>query len=243
MTELITFNQGYKIATQNYMRRYFDSLRNAWDGKPRIQYLLPHFMRTPQPFEAAWRFSAWLTDYVDTVYNGAREKEHYVLDFTGYDSNTMVLMMKQLNPIKRVNIGYVQYNSKYFADIAADNGILTDTNPTVSEEYAKDENIAIDDEMLNLLDHLPVAIARAVKQCQASYRNGRLTHLTIKTNNDYGRGKKRALQNNMKRITDDVRNQIWAEAVYLYFDQLNDHVSIVSGYAVDADMDPTILYD
>lgn len=243
MTELISFAQGYKPATRNYMRRYFDSLKGEWDGQPRIQYLLPHFMRSPSPFLAAWRFSLWLTDYVDTIYNGASTKDHYVVDFVGEDANTMVLMMKQLNPLGRGNIGGVNYNSKYFADMAVSDGILTDTYIRESEGYAKDDKLNIDDEMLNILDNLPVAIIRATRQPCKSYRYKNLIHLFIDSNNNYSRGQKRKLQKNMKRIDESVRDQIWAEAVYMYFDQLNDHTAIVNGYAVDADMDPSILYN
>lgn len=243
MAELIEFSSGYKVATRDYMRRYFNKLKGKWDGTPRVAYLLPHFMRAPSPFTAAWRFSLWLTDYVDTIYRGPSQKEHYVLDFTGFYADTMVLMMKQLNPMKRAHQGCVDYNAKFYADIGVSDGILTDTVAEWSEDYAKDEKLSIDDEMLNLLDNLPIAIVRAVNQDLPSRKNGRLTHLTIATRNEYGRGKKRALQKNMKRIDESVRDQIWAEAVYMYLDQLDDHYATIDGYTVDADMNPAILYN
>lgn len=236
-------SKGYKVATSNYMRRYFNGLKGKWDGRTRVQYLLPHYMKTPSPFSAAWRFAEWMVDYIETIYNGQQKKTHCILDFTGYNASTMVLLMKQLNPIGRVNTGGVEYTSQYYADIAADNGILTDTDPDFFKGIAKDYNINADEAMLNLLDNLPIAIVRAVKNDVRSSQNGRLVHLTIATRNRYGSGQKKALQRYMKTITHAVRDQIWAEAVNMYFDQQDDHYAIVNGYLVDTVSNPEILYN
>ena len=248
--ELLTFSAGYQPTTQDQTKRYFDKVRGTWDGKPRIAYLLPHFMRASSPLTAAWRLSIWMIDYIDKVYtmntfnHGRIAREHYVLQFCGRNAGFALNLMNQLNPITKQKTAMpINFNSQFYINDLVRLGIITNVRPSVSLSNANSVGLNIYDEMTNFLDNLPVALVQCQKTHMKSDQKGRLDFLNININLTYKRGHDDDIAKNMLRIDSKVRDQLWAEAVYMYDDQKRDEYYSSDGYLVSEQSNPEILYN
>lgn len=248
--ELLTFAAGYQPITQDQTKRYFDKVRGTWDGNPRIAYLLPHFMRATNPLEAAWRLSIWMIDYIDRTYtmsifnHGCIAREHYVLQFCGRNAGFALNFMNQLNPITKQKTAIpVNFNSQFYINDLVRLGIITNVRPLVSLSNANSVGLDIYDEMTNFLDNLPVALVQCQKNNMKSEQKRRLDFLNVNIDLTYKRGHDDDIAKNMLRIDSKVRDQIWAEAVYMYDDQKHDEYYTRDGYLVNSQSDPAVLYD
>ena len=252
MTELYNFaTAGYQPATQNFIRRYFESVDGKWDGKPRLAYLLPHFMRASRPFDAALALELWTTGYIDQVLNmntfnqGKVKKEHYVLDFNGKNADFCYYLVEKLNPIiQEDKTRVLNYNAQLSIKSMLHNGLVFDNKPDVSKQYASLDQLNIYDEMTNCLDNMPIAIARAVKVPEVSHHVGRIHFLSVDIDLTYKLGNRNALIDNFNKITGEVRDQLWAEALYMYKEEQKDVYYIDgNGNTITDFSDPAILYD
>lgn len=247
--QLLTFSAGYKPATQNFTRNYFNKVRGTWDGQPRIAYLLPHFLGATKPLEAAWRLEVWMIDYIDKVYtmntfnHGKIARTHYILDVAGANAGFAMDFINHLNPVTRQNKTPIDFNSQFNIEDLARYGLVVNKQPDVSASYAQASQLDVYDEMTNVLDNLPVALVRCLKKPEKGYTHGRLTFLPVNINLTYKIGHKDAITKNMDRITPEIRDQLWAEALYMYDDQKNDEYYYQDGYLVTSQSDPAILYD
>lgn len=251
MTELYNFAAtGYQPATQNYMNRYFDSVAGTWDGKPRIAYLSIDFLRAVKPLTATTALEMWMTDYIDkvktmTVMNAGKVKrEHYVLDYCGGRAKYAYYLLAKLNPIKSDNHNNVNFNDVVDIKAMRHEGMFFNSDVRESIRHTNMDSQSIFRELQNDLDNMPVALMQALQRNDDSEQVDRLHFLRVPLKLLYASESKSAIINNFNKITPAVRDQIWAEALYMYEEEKKDIYYIDSqGNLITDFSDPSILYD
>lgn len=252
MTELFDFtNAGYQHATQNFMNRYFNKIDGAWDKKPRIAYLSIDFLRAVKPLSATIALELWLTDYIDKVKTmtalnrGDVAREHYILDFCGGRAKYAYYLIEKLNPIQMTNSDDVNFNEAVDIKNMMHSGLFFNSNVEQSIRHEKLDGQSIYRELQNDLDNLPVALAQALPRTDDdSEQVDRLHFLRVPLKLLYASESKSAIINNFNKITPQVRDQLWAEALYMYREEQKDVYYIDgNGNTITDFSDPAILYD